>query len=108
MDDVSSEPVIVQARVTLDETVHIPTFSEKEVPVKIDKPLRDGVWVLEGDRSGRLLVSVANALVRTAFPYILVCMINTQCTSVVAFKGTKVGVVEEAYLQVKMDFQSLG
>jgi hypothetical protein len=40
MDDVSSESVIVQARVTLDETIRIPAFSEKEVTARIDKPLR--------------------------------------------------------------------
>ena len=96
MDDVSSEPVIVQARVTLDETVHIPAFSEKEVPARIDKPLRDGVWVLEGDHSGRLSVSVANALVNVTTHYVPVRMINTQCEPAVIFKGTKVGVVEEA------------
>ena len=36
MDDMSAEPVIMQAQVTLDETVHIPAFSEKEVPAIID------------------------------------------------------------------------
>ena len=96
MDDVSSEPVIVQARVTLDETIRIPAFSEKEVPARIDKPLRDGIWVLEGDRSGRLPVSVANALVNVSSSYVPIRMINTQCESVVVFKGTKVGIVEEA------------
>ena len=96
MDEVSSEPVIVQARVTLDETIRIPAFSEKEVPARIDKPLRDGIWVLEGDRSGRLPVSVANALVNVSSSYVPIRMINTQCESVVVFKGTKVGIVEEA------------
>ena len=80
---------------TLDETVHIPAFSEKEVPARIDKSLRDGVWILEGDRSGRLLVSVANALVNVTSHYVPVRMINTQCESVIIFKGTKVGIVEE-------------
>ena len=98
MDDTSAEPVIVQARVTLDETVHIPAFSEKEVPARINKQLREGAWVLEGDRSGRLPVSVANALVNVTSHYVPVRMINTQCEPVVVFKGTKVGVVEEAAL----------
>ena len=98
MDDMSSEPVIVQARVTLGETVRIPAFSEREVPARIDKPLREGMWVLEGDRSGRLPVSVANALVNVTSYYVPVRMINTCCEPVVVFKGTKVGSVEEATL----------
>ena len=50
MDDSSAKPVIVQAQLTLDETVHIPAFSKLEVPTRINQQLRDGVWVLEGDR----------------------------------------------------------
>ena len=76
MDDMSSEPVIVQARVTLSETIRIPAFSERELPARIDKPLRDGVWVLEEDRSGRLPVSVANALVIVTSYDVPVRMIN--------------------------------
>ena len=62
---------------------------------RIDKPLREGVWLLEGDRTRRLPVSVANALINPASPCVLVRMINTQSESVVVFKGTKLGVVEE-------------
>ena len=80
MDDANAKPVIVQARVTLDETVHIPALSKKEVPTRINKQLRNGVWVLEGDHSGRLPVSVANALVN-----VTVCMTNNQCEPVVVF-----------------------
>ena len=61
------------------ETVRIPAFSEREVPARIDKPLRDGVWVLEGDRSGCLPVSVANALVNVTSYDVPVRMINTSC-----------------------------
>ena len=56
------------------------------------------MWVLEGDRSGRLPVNVANALVNVTSYYVPVCMINTGCEPVVVFKGTKVGIVEEATL----------
>ena len=87
--------MIVQARVTLEETVRIPALSEREVTARIDKPLREGVWLLEGDRTGRLLVSIANALINPASPCVPVRTINTQSESVVVFKGTKVGVVEE-------------
>lgn len=45
----SPEPVIVQARVTLEETVQIPALSEREVTARIDKLLQEGVWLLEGD-----------------------------------------------------------
>ena len=100
MDDRSSKPVIVQAQVTLCETVRIPAFSEREVPARIDKPLRDGVWVLEGDRSGRLPVSVANALVDVTSYDVPVRMINTCCEPVDVFKSAKVGTVEEATLPI--------
>ena len=61
----------------------------------IGKPLREGVWLLEGDRTGRLPVSIANALINPSSPCVPVRMINTQSESVVVFKGTKAGVVEE-------------
>ena len=96
LDDASSEPIVVQARVMLAETVHLPPRSEKEAPARIDKPLREGTWILEGDRSGRLPVSVANALVNISSKCVPVRMINTRCESIVIFKGTKVGTVEEA------------
>ena len=73
----SPEPVIVQARVTLEETVRIPALSEREVTARIDKPLREGVWLLEGDQTGRLPVSIAHALINPASPCVPVRMINT-------------------------------
>ena len=91
----SPEPVIVKARVTLEETIRISALSEREVTARIDKPLREGVWLFEGDWTGRLPVSIANALINPASPCVPVRMINTQSESVVVFKGTKVGVVEE-------------
>ena len=96
LNDSSTDPVIVQARVTLGETVRIPAFSEKEVVARIDKPLREGVWLLEGDNSGRLPVSIANALVNTTSPCVPMRILNNQPESVVLFKGTKVGTVEQA------------
>ena len=73
----SPEPVIVQARVTMEETVRIPALSEREVTARIDKPLQEGVWLLEGDWTGRLPVSIANALINPASPCVPVRMINT-------------------------------
>ena len=64
----SPEPVIVHARVTLEETIQIPVLSEREVTARIDKPLQEGVCLLEGDRTGRLPVSMANALINPASP----------------------------------------
>ena len=96
LNDSSTDPVIVQARVTLGETVRIPAFSEKEVVARIDKPLREGVWLLEGDNSGHLPVSIANALVNTTSPCVPMRILNNQPESVVLFKGTKVGTVEQA------------
>ena len=87
--------MIIQARVTLEETVRIPALSEREVTARIDKPLREGVWLLEGDQTGRLPVSIANALINPGSPCVPVRMTNTQSESVVVFKGTKMKVVEE-------------
>ena len=65
-----------------------PAHSEKEAVAKIDKPLKDSVWLLEGDKSGRLPVNATS-------PYVRVRMLNNQSDSVVLFKGTKIGVAEE-------------
>ena len=100
LNDTSTEPVIIQARVTLGETVQIPAHSEKEVVAKVDKPLTGGVWLLEGDKSGRLPVSIANALVNATSPYVHMRMLNNQSDPVVLTKGTKLGVAEEATIPV--------
>ena len=91
----SMEPVIIQARVTLGETVRIPSHSEKDVVARIDKPVKAGTWLLEGDKSGRLLVSIANTLVSATSPYVHVRMLNTHSDSIMLVKGTKIGAAEE-------------
>lgn len=45
--DSPSEPHIVQARVTLEETLTIPPFSEIEVMAKVSRELYRGTWLLE-------------------------------------------------------------
>ena len=52
------------------------------------------MWLLEGDQTGCLPVSIDNALINPSSPCVPVRMINTQSESVV--KGTKVGVVEKS------------
>ena len=89
LNDILTEPVIIQARVTLGETVRLPAHSDKEAVAKIDKPLKDGVWLLEGDKSRRLPVSIANSLVNATSHCVRVRMLNNQSDSVVLFKGTK-------------------
>lgn len=46
----SPEPGIVQAGVTLEETVQILAFSEMEVTARVDKPVRGDIWFLEGNK----------------------------------------------------------
>ena len=53
------------------------------------------MWLWEGDQTGRLPMRIANALIKSASACAPLRMINTQSESVVVFKGTKVGVVEE-------------
>ena len=46
----SLEPGIVQAGVTLGETVQIPAFSEMEVTAKGRQTCTWGTWFLKGDK----------------------------------------------------------
>ena len=75
--------------------MRIPPHSEKDVVARIDKPVKARTWLLEGDKSGRLPVSIANTLVSATSPYVHVRMLNTHSDSIMLIKGTKIGAVEE-------------
>ena len=47
LQDPSSQPHIIQARVTLEETLSIPPFSVMEVMAKVSEGLHQGTWLLE-------------------------------------------------------------
>jgi len=45
--DSSLEPHIIQARVTLEETLSIPPFSEMEDMARVNGEVHEGTWLLE-------------------------------------------------------------
>ena len=95
LQDSSLEPHIVQARVTLEETLRIPPFSEMEVMAKVDGEIHEGTWLLEECKSRNLPVRVARALVSPVTTTVPVRLLNLSSDTTVVFKGTKVATVEE-------------
>ena len=95
LQDSSLEPHIVQARVTLEETLRIPPFSEMEVMAKVDGEIHEGTWLLEECKSRNLPVRVARALVSPVTTTVPVRLLNLSSETTVVFKGTKVATVEE-------------
>ena len=93
--DSSSQPHIVQARVTLEETLSIPPFSEIEVMAKVGEGLHEGTWLVEECKSKNLPVRVARALVNPVTTTVPVRLLNLSSDTAVVFKGTKLATVEE-------------
>jgi len=93
--DSSLEPHIIQARVTLEETLSIPPFSEMEVMARVNGEVHEGTWLLEECKSRNLPVRVARALVNPVATTVPVRLLNLSSDMTVVFKGTKVATVEE-------------
>ena len=95
LQDPSSQPHIIQAQVTLEETLSIPPFSEIEVMAKVSEGLYQGTWLLEECKLKNLPVRVARALVNPVTPTVPVRLLNLSLDTTTVFKGTKVATVEE-------------
>ena len=95
LQDPSSQTHIIQARVTLEETLSIPPFSEMEVMAKVSKGLHQGTWLLEECKSKNLPVRITRALVNPITRTMPVRLRNLSSDTTTVFKGTKVATVEE-------------
>ena len=94
LQDPSSQPHIVQAQVTLEETLSIPPFSEMEVMAKVSEGIYLGTWLLEGCKLKNLPVRVTCALVYPVTMTVPVRLLNLSWDTTTMFKGTKVATVE--------------
>lgn len=103
--DPSSDVELVQARVTMDETVRIPPFSVVEVEARVNGNVRGKAWIVQeckfvqGCKFKQLPVNVANGLVSGETSRVPVRLLNPSPDPMTVFKGTKVAMVEE----VEMD-----
>ena len=95
LQDPSSQPHIIQAQVTLEETLRILPLSEMEVMAKVSEGLYQGTWLLEECKLKNLPVRVARALVNPVTPTVPVRLLNLSSDTTTVFKGTKVATVEE-------------
>ena len=95
LQDPSSQPHIIQAQVTLEETLRILPLSEMEVMAKVSEGLHQGTWLLEECKSKNLPVSVACALVNPVTPTMPVRLLNLSSDTTTVIKGTKLATVEE-------------
>ena len=93
--DSSLQPHIVQAGVTLEETLSIPPFSEMEVMARVSEGLHEETWLLEEYKSKNLPVRVTRALVSPVTTTVPVRLLNLSSDTTTVFKGTKVATVEE-------------
>ena len=88
-------PDLIQARVTLQETVRILPFSVMETLAKVNGRVRGLTWLLQECKSKQLPVRVANGLVSTTCTQVLVRLLNPSLDLRVVYKGTKVATMEE-------------
>ena len=91
----SPDPDLVQARVTLDETLTIPPFSVLETTARVNGKVRGQTWLLQEWKTKQLPVRVANGLVKSACDQVPVRLLNPSPDSKVVYKGTKIATVEE-------------
>ena len=91
----SPDPDLVQARVTLDETLTIPPFSVLETTARVNGKVQGQTWLLQECKTKQLPVRVANGLVKSAYDQVPVRLLNPSPDSKVVYKGTKIATVEE-------------
>ena len=94
-DSSSSGSDLVQARVTLDETLTIPPFSMLETFGRVSGNVRGQAWLLQECKTKQLPVKVANGLVSTSSSQVPVRLLNPSPDRVTVYKGTKIATVEE-------------
>ena len=85
----SPDPDLVQARVTLDETLTIPPFSMLQTTARVNGKVRGQTWLLQECKTKQLLVKVANGLVKSACDQVPVKLLNPSPECKVVYKGTK-------------------
>ena len=95
LQDPSSQPHIIQVRVTLEETLSISPFSEMKVIAKVSEGLHQGTWLLEEYKLKNLPVRATRALVNPVTMTVPVRLLNLSSDTTTVFKGTKVATVEE-------------
>ena len=72
----SPDPDLVQARVTLDETLTIPPFSVLETTARVNGKVQGQTWLLQECKTKQLPVRVANGLVKSACDQVPVRLLN--------------------------------
>ncbi len=92
--DSSPDPDIIQARVTVGETLTIPPFSMLETMARINGKVRGQTWLLQECSTKQLPVKIANGLVGSTCDQVPVRLLNPSPDSRVVYKGTKIATVE--------------
>ena len=92
--DSSPDPELLQARVTIDETLTIPPFSMLETMARVNGKVRGQTWLLQECRTKQLPVKIANGLVNSTCDQVPVRVLNPSPDSQVVYKGTKIATVE--------------
>ena len=92
-----SSPVydLVQARVTLEETLTIPPFSMLEAMARVNGKVRGQTWLLQECKTKQLPVKIANGLVSSGCDQVPVRLLNPSPERRVVYKGTNIATVEE-------------
>ena len=80
--------------VYLTQTIQLPARSIQEVMATPEQPLIGGEWILERNKSDRLPVITATALVKPTREGIPVRFLNPRLDPVTVYKGTQVGKLE--------------
>ena len=92
--DSSPDPDLIQAQVTIDETLTIPPFSMLEIMARVNGKVQGQTWLLQECRTKQLPVKIANGLVSSTCNQVPVKLLNPSPDSRVVYKGTKIATVE--------------
>ena len=76
--DSSPDPDLIQARVTVDETLTIPPFSMLETMARVNGKVQGQTWLLQECRTKQLPVKIANGLVSSTCDQVPVQIAQSQ------------------------------
>ena len=82
------------AKITLMDTVVVPASSEMEIRARVHSNIK-GVWLVDGNKTNKLPVCVARALVTTPNEIVPLRVVNTSLTPTTLYRNSKIAIAEQ-------------
>ena len=82
------------AKITLMDTVVVPASSEMEIRARVHSNIK-GVWLVDGNKTNKIPVCVARALVTTPNEIVPLRVVNTSLTPTTLYRNSKIAIAEQ-------------